>query len=265
MSISTILSLNLYDQGVDKEQSFEKYRANLSGTVNSNMMVIDSFSGSTVSDLGIIDASMGYYFPEMDTLLTLYAGQVISGSASVVSASNRIVKLAEHTGSGQIDFNGISQNYTHLLIMGTTAGSVTSTSAILGIDFNTISSTGSYKGVRYIQTGSGTSTTEYMAGEYLISGIPIGSINNYEAHSGGYTSPVFAIIPYYSGSTGFYKTASGFGSVFFFLAPGAAVSLQGGTYLNTSPITRIRMFCTIGDTARANLLENTIISLYGVY
>ena len=54
MSNSTNLSLNLYHHKVDKEQSFEMYRANLDGIVNSNMMIIDSFAGSAIS-CGISD------------------------------------------------------------------------------------------------------------------------------------------------------------------------------------------------------------------
>ena len=265
MSNSTNLSLNLYHHKVDKEQSFEMYRADLDGIVNSNMMTIDSFAGSAISDISEIDNSSTSYFSGMDTLLTLYAGQVISGCANVVLSSNRIVKLAEHTGSGQVDFNSISQNYTHLLIMGTTAGSVTSASSMLACDFNSDLTSGNYKGVRYVQTGYGDNITEYMAGEYIVGGIPIGSINNYLSGSSGYSTSIFAIIPNYSGSTGFYKTAMGFNSIYFFLFHTTMVALEGGTFLSTDAITRIRMFSTIGDTTRYNLLENTVISLYGVY
>jgi len=264
MSNSTNLNLNLYHHKVDKEQSFEMYRANLDGIVNSNMMIIDSFAGSAISDISEMDNSSTSYFSEMDTLLTLYAAQVISGSTNVVSSSNRIVKLAEHTGSGQVDFTGISQDYTHLLIIGTAAGSVTSASSMLACDFNSISGSDNYKGVRYIQTGSGASTTEYMASEYIVGGIPIGSINNYLSGSTGYSTLIFAIIPNYSGSSGLYKTAMGFNSIFFFLSPIASVSLNGGAYLSASAITRIRMYVTIGNTTRRELLENAVISLYGV-
>jgi len=265
MSNSTNLSLNLYHHKVDKEQSFEMYRANLDGIVNSNMMIIDSFAGSAISDISEIDNSSTSYFSGMNTLLTLYAGLVISGCASVVSASNRIVKLAEHTGSGLVDFNSISQNYKHLVIMGATAGSATSGSLILGCDFNSDSTSGSYKGIRYVQTGSSTYAQEYISGEYIIGGIPIGSINDYYSGSTGYSSSIFAVIPNYSGSTGFYKTAMGFGSVFFFISPNAMVSLQGGTWTSSSAITRIRMYCSADSVTRRNLMQNTIISLYGVY
>ena len=261
MSYSTNLNLKLYHPGVDREASFETIRLGINGTVNSNMMKIDSLSGSLTRSIAATESTVDTYYDAKDAIIIAQSASAVAAAASVALTTGRIVKLGEFSGSGQANFSSISQDYTHLFIMGTTAGSSTSGSIALGCDFNGESGSSNYQTIQWYG-----SSAESMESYPSIGAIMLNTINGYNSGSTGYASPVFAVIPNYSGSCGFYKVACGFSAIYMLLSPIYQASFQGGLYLSASAITDMRLFgIATNSYTRIDLMENTIISLFGIY
>ncbi len=233
----------------------------MSGSANSNMIKIDNFSGSVSGSItGLSGSASGS--------MTTVSGSMSAVSACMVTLNTltsqldlRFRKLFEFTGGGQADFNNIPQTYKHLILIGQTSGSKGAAGQYatgVGIDFNTDSVSANYAAMTWGRYASLVANTTYTIGGISIADtIPVWKGDNYGA-------PFFAIIPNYTATSGFYKTAMGLSTYCYGTATTAyGAALYGGTWFSTAAITRLRVFGNYASTARYNFSPGTIISLYG--
>jgi len=202
---------------------------------------------------------------------------VLANSGSQISElDNRFSILGTFSGSGQADFSSISQDYEHLLILGIASSNHPYPLTNLGIDFNADTTGSSYSTVQYDNSGSVGAGSVYnmesisssAIGQILLGKITGSPINQY----GG---TIMGVIPWYSGSGGFYKTSMGFNAVVsgsyvdstgLVRSEWASVNLSGGVWKNNVPIDRIRVFGIFGSSgsSKYDFLDGTEITLYGL-
>jgi len=248
---SSFLNLVLYNSTTDQSGSFISWTNDIGGSVVSNMTKIDSFSNEISGCVVSSDSSISGSVASINNSISILSGSVTGLSGSLTNINNKLQKLDEFSGAGQVDFNNISQNYKNLLIMGITGTAFKGISSIIA-DFNGDANQGNYDGIQWAKVPS----VEYVS-ERLVGGIVIGNANNYYGNL--YGTSLFAIIPNYSGSSGFFKTAMGYGAV---IENPYGVEITGGVWRSVSPITRIRISVSITGT-RYNFIAGTKISLYG--
>jgi len=261
---TTNLNLNTYNHGVDDDESFQKYRTDLDGTTDSNMTLIDDWAGLFALSVLTLATNTSVSMTPINALLGSISGSIVNSRSASSIISGCFVRLDTFSGSGQPDFSGISSSYTHLLLMGrgylTYGGGPPAFVTNLGIDFNGDSGSSNYFSIIWKNSGSSGSYTETCATDSSSGAIFVGQ--TYTNSSFPINLPIFVLIPNYSSSSGFYKIAMGFsvgGSGEGLLEAGAA--LQGGTWLSTNAINRIRLF---GYTASAKQdFNESEFSLYG--
>lgn len=264
------LNLTTFNMGVDSDQSFEKYRLDLDDTTNSNMTKIDGWGGSIITSLSVVQNNTSASLASIYTFITNTTGSISTSVCQIHSIETFFNKIGEFSGSGQADFNSLTQAFNHILILGQASGSIATDFADVGIDFNGDATAGSYLSSQWVNSGSSLSGSEiiiYNNSPQIVIGTISGSTYPY------YAGSIMAIIPYYSGSGEFYKCAMGFNALSLGLIPpyyyNKAVGTMGGFWQSTSAITRIRIFArqhqTISGSSltKYNFLENTKISLYG--
>lgn len=247
---SSFLNLILYNSTTDQSGSFISWTNDVAGSSNSNMTKIDSFSqeisGCVVSSGSSISGSI----ISINSNISILSGSVTALSGSLNTANYKFQKINEFSGAGQADFTNIPQNHAHLLIMGIAGTAYTGISNIVA-DFNGDANQGNYGSVQWSKSNS----LEYLS-DRPCGGIVIGNANN---ASSLYGTSLFAIIPNYSGSSGFFKTAMGYLAT---IESAYHVGLIGGVWKSVSPITRLRVSVSFSGT-RYNFIAGTKISLYG--
>jgi hypothetical protein len=286
-NVTPNLGLTTFTPGIDLDESFEKFRSDLDGTENpfNNMTRIDNFGGTVALLFASTLAATSASLLPINSFVNSVTASMVSAFSASAAISASFLKIAEFSGSGQADFTSLNQNFKHIIIFGQACVQVpwpgTSTPQFynVGCDFNGNTTSGSYRDVAWINSGSsGSTTTGWTTGgnsssmtTHAGSQIIIGNITGSSLWDFG--SPFVAIIPNYSGTmvsgSGLYKTAMGIST---FLRANfyptsviyGSAGIQGGIFMSTSPITRIRMFASDNSGSRMNFSDNTIISLYGL-
>lgn len=241
-------------------------RTPISGSWNRNII-----SGSVPSvPVGFHTASLLLYGPEGtgtgrwalydDVRAYSASGSIAMASSALNVIENKFKLLGTFTGASQADFTGISQAFTHIIILGTAAVDTLASFASVGIDFNGDSGSTNYKTMRWGNSGSEYPYTENITGSSTYGQITLGRVNT--SITDGYGSMFMGIIPDYSGSGSLYRSAMGF-SIFSDLN-WANVAMQGGTWISTSAINRIRVFGSADSSTRLNFFDGTKIFIYGL-
>ena len=262
---TTNLGLATFNEGVDLDQSFEDYRITLDGPTDSNMTMIDAWAMTVPILLASVLSETSASIAVAGSFILNATGSAIASACVVHSVETFFNKIGEFSGSGQANFTGITQAYNHILILGQASElSTLGISGDVGIDFNGDSTSASYITMQWERSGSAISTASIETiGAYQSSQITIGSVPR--SLAADYGGTIMALIPYYSGSSGFYKTAMGFSS--FIASPYFLSGMQGGVWKSVAPITRIRIFAKdhqSGSTvAKSDFSTSTKISLYG--
>jgi len=237
----------------NRKESFISWTNDVAGSSNSNMTKIDSFSQEISGCVVSLDSDISGSVTSINSNISILSGSVAALSGSLVTANYKFQKLDEFSGAGQADFTNISQNHSHLLIMGVTGTAYTGISNVVA-DFNGDANQGNYGSVQW--SNSPTPGLEYLSSR-LCGGIVIGNANTYISPS--YGTSLFAIIPNYTASSGFFKTGMGYLAT---IENPFHVGLVGGVWRSTSPITRLRISVSYSGT-RYNFVAGTKISLYG--
>jgi len=260
MGTTKNLNLTTHTYGIDLNESFEEYRMDLNGDVESNMTKIDDWAGTIPTLLSAPLASAVSSVAILNSFIDSASGSVAEDIVDTTEIATRLTKLGEFSGSGQADFNGISQDYTHLIIFGIASVNYGGQFADVGIDINGSTSGSMYDTMKWTNSGSSAAYTEaitrYTAIEQILIGQVSGSLN---ANYGG---PIIAVIPNYSSGSGFYKSAMGISALT--LAGYAGGGFYGGEWKDTAPITRIRIFGSSGSTTKYDFITGTTVSLYGL-
>jgi len=235
----------------DQSGSFISWTNDVAGSSNSNMIKIDSFSQEISGCVVSLNSNISGSVTSINSDISVLSGSVTALSGSLTTANYKFQKLDEFSGAGQADFTNIPQNYSHLLIMGTTGTSYTGISNVIA-DFNGDANQGNYNTIQWASTGGITYLSDRTPG-----GIVIGN-------AGGslYGTPLFALVPNYKSSGGFYKTSMGYVVGISTLFNSSGVGIIGGVWKFNSPITRLRLGVSFSGT-RYNFLAGTKISLYG--
>jgi hypothetical protein len=247
---SSFLNLILYNLTTDQSGSFISWTNDVGGSVVSNMTKIDSFSSEISGCVVSINSNISGSITSTNNTISLLSGSVTALSGSLNNINNKLQKLDEFSGAGQADFDNIPQNHKNLLIMGVTGTTYTGISNIVA-DFNGDANQENYGSVQWAKDNS----FEYLS-HRSTGGIVIGNANSY---SSLYGTAIFAIIPNYSGSSGFFKTGMGYIAA---IENPYGVGLVGGVWRSVSPITRLRISVSFSGT-RYNFITGTKISLYG--
>ena len=249
---SSFLNLILYNSTTDQSGSFVSWTNDVAGSSNSNMTKIDSFSQEISGCVVSLDSDISGSITLINSNIFVLSGSLTALSGSLNTTNYKFQKLNDFSGAGQVDFTNIPQNYSHLLIMGVTGTSYTGISNIV-VDFNGDANQANYSTVQWGKT----SGLEYITDRFP-GGILIGNSNS----SPSYGTPLFGIVPNYSGSGGFYKTSMGYSVGISHLYGGTGIGITGGLWKYTLPITRIRIGVSFSGT-RYNFIAGTKISLYG--
>lgn len=258
-TLSTNLGLILYSSGsTDQSGSFLQWQQDMSGSVNSNMVKIDNWSGSASGSITTMNNNFSGSINTLSGSMNTLSGSISTLNTNITNLQLRLSRLYVFSGAGTLDFSSIPQTYTHLLIVGTAAGNHSVAMMNIGIDFNGDANSSNYSAVAWAR--SGNPDFEYLqyyaTGQILIGDIPGG------LDGANYASPFIALVPNYSGSGGFYKTAMGITA--WALSSGRFDNaLQGGSWKFTDPITRIRIFPAYYDSRRYSFLAGTVITVYG--
>ena len=256
---SSFLNLTLYNGTTDQSGSFISWVNDMTGSSNSNITKIDSFSQEISACTISLNSNVSGSVNLIRNNISILSGSITALSGSLINTNRQFQKLDEYTyTSGSlttniIDFNNIPQNYTNLLIMGTTGVGIRLTASNIVIDFNGDANQANYSSVQWAKNNA----SEYIA-ERLPGGIVVG-ISNAFYPSSAYGAPLFAIIPNYSSSGGFYKTAIGHIAT---MENPYVTSLMGGIWKRNVPITRIRIGVSFSGTRYAFLIGSKV-SLYG--
>jgi len=248
---SSFLNLILYNSTTDQSGSFISWTNDVAGSSNSNMTKIDSFSQEISGCVVSLNSNISGSITSINSNISILSGSATALSGSLVTANYKFQKLGEFSGAGQADFTNIPQNHSHLLIMGITGTAYTSISNVVA-DFNGDANQGNYGSVQW----SKSSSLEYLS-DRPCGGIVIGNANNYSGNL--YGNSLFAMIPNYSASGGFFKTAMGYLAT---IENSYHVGIIGGVWKSTSPITRLRISVSFSGT-RYNFIAGTKLSLYG--
>lgn len=256
---SSFLNLILYNGTTDQSGSFISWTNNMAGSSNSNMVKIDNFSQEISSCAISLNSNISGSVNLIRSNISILSGSVTTLSGSLNNTNHQFQKLDEYeytSGSPTtdiIDFNNIPQDYTNLLITGITGTGWRGTVSNIVIDFNGDANQANYSSVQWLKNDSLESIAERLSG-----GIVIGISNAYYPSS-AYGAPLFATIPNYSSSGGFYKTAIGHLAT---IENPYVTSLVGGIWKYNVPITRIRIAVSYSGT-RYTFLIGTKVSLYG--
>ena len=256
---SSFLNLTLYNGTTDQSGSFITWTNDMTGSSNSNMIKIDNFSQEISACAISLNSNISGSVTSINSNISILSGSVTALSGSLINTNHQFQKLDEYTyTSGSlttdiIDFNNIPQDYTNLLIVGITGVGKRLTVSNVVIDFNGDANQGNYSAVQWAKNDA----SEYIA-ERLTGGIVIG-ISNAFYPSSAYGAPLFATIPNYSSSGGFFKTAMGHLAT---IENPYVTSLMGGVWKSTAPITRIRIGVSFSGT-RYPFLIGSKVSLYG--
>ena len=272
---TTNLNLFTYNLKANGDIGFDDLRSFINGSgSSSNMMKIDSwgfqqsmFLSSVLSSFSGSNTLISGSLDSMDTILA-------NSGSQISELDNRFAILGTFSGSGQADFSSISQDYEHLLILGIASSNHPYPLTNIGIDFNADTTGSSYSTVQYDNSGSITGTGSVNSMETISSSaigqILLGKITGSSIDQYGGT--IMGIIPWYSGSGGFYKTSMGFNAVVsgsyvdssgLVRSEWVSVNLSGGVWKNNVPIDRIRIFGSSGSS-KYDFLDGTEITLYGL-
>jgi hypothetical protein len=261
---TTNLNLFTYNLKSNGDIAFDDLRSFINGSgSSSNMVKIDNWSFQQPIILSSILSS----FSGSETLISGSLNSiddVLADSGSQISEfDSRFEVIGTFSGSGQPDFSSISQDYTHLLIIGTAATENPNFISNVGIDFNGDVSTVNYNESQWSRSGSSYpygSDTITTGSRCLLIGNVSGCVSGCDIHL--YGGSVYALIPNYSGSTSFYKTTMGFSS----LSQDTWIdsSLSSGVWKATNPIDRIRIFGIDSVGNKYNFMNGTEFTLYGV-
>lgn len=277
MTITDNLSLNLFSPGVDLDEGFQQYRIKLDGPENSNMTIIDEALGITFPTLiaNLASTASGSKTTITNTLSSI-SGSIGTINSDLDTIDARFIRLAQHSGSGQADFNNISGSYTHILILGMAiADTPSGTIYNIGLDFNGITTAASYASIQWNTEGSYVASTGAMyENEQFIEStangqIVVGKVSG--SYNQSFGSAFMVLIPNYSASSVLYKTALGM-SAFIgydlttdpYDVGRTSLATMGGYWKAGSAITRIRIFSGSATTTRYNFDTGTKISMYGL-
>jgi len=249
---SSFLNLILYNSTTNQSGSFLNWSNDVSGSSNSNMTKIDSFSQEISGCVINLNSNISGSISSINSGISTLSGSVSTLTTNLNISNYKMQKLKEFTGAGQADFTNISQNHNHLLIMGVTGTTFSGISNVVA-DFNGDANQGNYSSIQFSKSSS---ESEYITPRRP-GGIVIGNSNTYSSPL--YGTSLFAIIPNYSSTGGFFKTATSFYGT---IEDPYSVGIQGGVWKTTSPITRIRVSVSYSGT-RYNFVTGTKISLYG--
>ena len=288
MTTTGSLGLNLFEpeygksgSTLDLDEGFETYRMALSGCTTSNMTIVDDWGGAVTVLLAGITSNASGSLTNFSNFYTNASGSLVNSRSGSAEYATRFLKLGTFSGSGQADFDSISQSFRHILIIGNASVNCTGCLANIGCDFNGITASGSYIALQWSKTGSalsGSSNTVNTTGSEVFnssvqtSQITLALTSGSDTYGTGNKGVFFAVIPNYSGSSGssteFYKTASSFSTMIgtdIYDSRWMSLATQGGYCTITDPITRVRIFgsATSGST-RYNLI-NSSIDMYGIY
>lgn len=258
---STNLGLTLYNNTTDQSGSFITWTRDMSGSSNSNMTKIDAYAGFVSASVTNLSSSMSGSVTVINNTISSISGSITSILADIVTLNTRFQKISEFSGAGQANFTSISGSFTHLLLVGVTTANlgVLSGTGSVSIDFNGDATQANYNAITWQKNTTSGVTTEYFT-EYNYGSIQVGTTISYTTYP-SYGVPFFALIPNYSASGGLYKTALGFSAAHY----GARENrLQGGFWLDTDAINRVRVFATYGGSTRRNFGAGTLITLYGL-
>jgi hypothetical protein len=258
---SSTLGLTLYGTA-DGAALYSTWQNSMSGSVGSNMVKIDNFSGSASGSLTRLSGSASGSMATVTTLLNSVSGSLTALSACAVSIDGKFKKLYEFSGVGQADFDSIPQTYKHLVIIGTAAANKYINSMGIGCDFNGDANPSNYIDLAWYNSKMSSILSETIASVENDATVCFGYIPG--SLPAGYGGPFFAIIPNYSISGGFYKTGLGISAYTIPTTSGMA-SISGGVWKNTDPITRLRIFGGYVGAQRYDFLAGTLISVYGWY
>ena len=255
---SSFLNLTLYNGTTDQSGSFISWTNDMTGSSNSNMIKIDNFSQEISACSISLNSNVSGSVTLIKSNISILSGSVTALSGSINNVNHQFQKLDEYEhlpdfSTDIIDFNNIPQNYTNLLIIGATGVGWRGNLSNIVVDFNGDANQANYRSVQWAKNN----ISEYIV-ERLPGGIVIG-ISNAFYPSSQYPSPLFATIPNYSSSGGFFKTAIGHIAT---MENPYVTSLMGGVWKSTAPITRIRIAVSFSGT-RYSFLIGSKVSLYG--
>lgn len=254
-TLSPNLQLVLYNNSSDQTGSFLGWTRDVSGSSNSNMTKIDAWSGSASGSIIGLSSSLSGSVAILSGSVNDMSGSIANILSAIASLQLRFIKIGEFTGAGQADFNNISGSYTHLLIFGIAA--TVGTNAELTIDFNGDANSANYNSYAWYRHNTGEFFSQRLSGGIVVTGVPGDNIGVTQ-----YGGPILAIIPNYSGSGGFYKSAFGISFETGRIIPRGL--LGGGYWSNNSVITRIRLSATRSSGTRYDFRDGTKITLYGI-
>ena len=261
---TTNLNLFTYNVKANGDIGFDDLRAFINGSgSSSNMVKFDTFSGQLALDIS--NLITGYSGSDL-----LISGSITSASAQVEASGSQITDIISRfdvignfSGAGQADFSSISQDYTHLLIIGNAGVNNSEYITNVGIDFNGDVLAGRYHFVTWGVSGSAYTYNPtfnldgFFNKKYSIIGKSSGSENSY------YGGTIFSVIPYYSASSTLYK--SFMGQTTLVQDSGSLCSYNvGGVWKTTDPINRIRIFGVDILGTKCDFVDGSEITVYGL-
>jgi len=264
MGSTSYLNLFTYNVSDDGDIGFDELRANINGSgSSSNMNIFDAFAGQLL--INVPNLLSGYSASDVliSASVSSASAQVEASGSQITDTSTRFEIIDTFSGSGQANFTGISQDYSHLLIMGRASTKNPNHISGVGIDFNGDATSASLLYSGWIRSGSaypyGSDTVITGSGDVLIGNVS-GCISGSDTHL--YGGSIFAIIPNYSDSTGLYKVAMGYSSLSQDYWRNSGI--VGGVWTSNAAINRIRIFGTGGSSVRYDFFDGTEITLYGI-
>jgi len=257
---TTNLGLVTYNNSTDQSGSFLNWTQAMSGSSNSNMTKIDDFAGWTSASITNLTNDISGSITNISGSETSISGSLTTITANLENLGLRLYKIDEFTGAGQADFDNIPQTYSHLLIMGVAKGDVAIGSVGVVADFNGDANSSNYSITNWNSTGDGVPVTSTFTLATTHGGVYLGYVpgNDYANYGGTF----LALIPNYSGSSGFYKSCIGL-SAYYGTGAQNVVGQLGGVWKSTAAITRIRLSANWNLAQRLNFASGTKISVYG--
>jgi len=264
-STTTNLGLTVYSSGSADQWSgsFITWQQAMSGSANSNMTKIDEYAGFISGSVTSLISNTSGSMTDISGSIASISGSLTALTATVTALGLRFQKLAEFSGSGQANFTNISQDYTHLLIVGEANSVYNGATATLAMDFNADANSSNYLSLQWVRQFS-LVDSEYFS-NYERGCIYLGDIPAYLSRDGTtyYGGTFLGLIPNYAASGGFYKTGMGI-SQYSYLTNFSSAGLQGGVWKSSVPITQIRVFSIYSSSLRLDFQVGTKITLYGL-
>jgi len=254
---SSNLKLTLYNNSSDQSGSFLTWTRNMSGSSNSNMTKIDEWAGGASGSVTNLSSSFSGSLTAVNNLITSLSGSITTINSNITTLQSRMTKLYEFSGAGKLDFNNIPQTHTHLLIFGVAKCNISGTVGDVGIDFNGDANSANYSSLQWYKN----TLAEYITSSTSKGGIWLGSVGGTSASN--YPGMFLALIPNYSSTASIYKVGMGIGLAMQTALGASNLNIQGGAWLNTDAITRIRIFGLSGTSYRYSFLTGTKITVYG--